>query len=126
MNLDVYGEEILERYKHPVNRGKFSDADATARDTNPSCGDELEIDIKVNDHKLMEAKFSGVGCAISQASTDILIDSVKGKSLETIITFSKEEHLKRIGVDPTSLRVRCALLPLKIIKLAAAEIISKK
>ncbi len=82
MNLGIYAENILEHYKNPLNRGILQNADTKAYEVNPLCGDELEVSLKINGDHIIDAKFNGNGCAISQASADILIETIKGKSLE--------------------------------------------
>ncbi len=125
MTLDLYGENILEHFKNPVNKGVVKNADITAREVNPLCGDEVEVAIKVNGSHISEAKFNGVGCAISQASADILLDQSKGKSLQEIATFDKEKFLKSLGIELSALRLKCALLAFKALKIAALQLISK-
>ncbi|MBU5537577.1 MAG: SUF system NifU family Fe-S cluster assembly protein [Candidatus Aenigmarchaeota archaeon] len=115
---EMYREIILERYKNPVNAGVVEDADVVVKDYNPTCGDVVEIQIKFNNGVVKDIKFQGHGCAISQASTDILIDSVKNKKIGDVIRITSEEFLKTLGIELSPLRLKCALLGLKILKTA--------
>jgi len=118
MNSEIYREMILEHYRNPVNSGILTDIDAVARDYNPSCGDVVEIQIKFSDGIMKDVKFQGQGCAISLASTDILIDLVKGKKVEDIKNLKIEDFLKKLGIELSPLRLKCALLGLKTLKTA--------
>ena len=108
--LDMYAEEILERYKDPVNKGAIKNADREAHETNPLCGDSLDIYLKIENRAISEAKFNGYGCAISQASADILLDIVKGKDLESVKTITKDSFIKTLGISLSPARLKCALL----------------
>jgi len=115
---DIYKELILDYYRNPRNFGKLEQFDISSHDTNPLCGDEVDIQIKVGDgDKIQEIKFFGKGCAISQASASILTELAKGKSLEWVRQLSKEEILKMLGnpeLGPS--RIKCALLGMKVLK----------
>lgn len=118
MSLEIYQEMILEHYKNPVNSGIIPDADVVAKDYNPSCGDVVEIQIRFNDSKIEEMRFQGQGCAISQSAVDILIDLVKSKDVEVVRNLTNEEFLKTLGIEFSPLRLKCALLGLKVLKTA--------
>ena len=114
---DMYREVIVERYKNPAYRGSLDPADITFEDENPLCGDHIKIDLRVDDNGIVkEAAFDGHGCAISQASADMLLESVIGKSIEDIKKLNKENILELLGIELGPVRLKCALLPLKIIK----------
>ena len=114
---DLYREIIIERYKNPAYRGVLDPSDITFEDENPLCGDHIRIDLRVNEEgNISEAAFSGHGCAISQASADLLLESVIGKSLEEVRKTSKEDLLEMLGIELGPVRLKCALLPLKILK----------
>ena len=110
---DMYREELLEHYKNPQNKGKIDNADADYHDYNPVCGDEIEIFIKIKDEKADGIKFSGTGCAISQAAASILTEHVKGMKLKEIRSIGNEGMLKLLPVKISNLRIKCALLALK-------------
>lgn len=114
---DLYREVIIERYKNPLYRGKLDPHDISFEDENPLCGDHIRIDLRVDDQGIIrEAGFSGHGCAISQASADLLLESVIGKSTAEIKKLTKEDVLALLGIELGPVRLKCALLPLKILK----------
>jgi len=114
---DFYRELIIERYKNPHFRGKLDPHDISYEDDNPSCGDHIQIDIRLDENGIVtEALFSGEGCAISQASADLLIESVIGKHIDEIKTLDKEDVLENLGIELGPVRLKCALLPLKVLK----------
>lgn len=116
---DIYKEIILDYYRHPRNYGKLEKFDIDAHDNNPLCGDEIEIQLSVGgDQKIQEIRYSGKGCAISQASASMLTELAKGKPLEWVKSLTKEDILKMLGnpeLGPA--RVKCALLGLKVLKM---------
>jgi nitrogen fixation NifU-like protein len=107
---------LLDHYKHPHNFGGLEGADIVHAEGNPSCGDSLEISVKTADGKIEDIKFKGKGCIISQASASILTDLMKGEPLEAVRTFSKEDMLENIGIPIGPMRLKCALLALKVLK----------
>ncbi len=113
---DLYRELILDHYQHPHNHGTLEDADISYEDTNPLCGDKIRIDMKVRDGIVEDIKFSGKGCAISQASASMLTDEIMGKPLEEIKHLDKQAILDLVGIPLGPTRVKCALLPLKVVK----------
>lgn len=114
---DLYREVIVERYKNPAYRGKLDPHDISFEDENPLCGDQIRIDLRVDDQEIVtEAAFSGHGCAISQASADLLLESIVGKSLEEIKKLEKNDLLELLGIELGPVRLKCALLPLKVLK----------
>jgi|FaiFalFF_MnMetaG_3_1042247.scaffolds.fasta_scaffold07598_2 nitrogen fixation NifU-like protein len=119
MSGDIYLELILDHYRNPRNHGRMPDAHARARDANPLCGDEVEIYMKFDGDRISEISFDGQGCAISQASASILTELVKGKSLDEAKRFDKQQLLESMGLPNLGpVRIKCALLPLKVFKLA--------
>ncbi len=115
---DIYKELILDYYRNPRNFGTLQTFDIEAHDTNPLCGDEVDIQIKVGEgHKIEDIRFSGKGCAISQASASMLTELAKGKPLEWVKELSKEDIFKLLGTsDLGPSRVKCALLGMKVLK----------
>jgi len=114
---DLYREVIIEHYKNPSHRGRLDPHDITFEDNNPLCGDHVVIDIQVDDNKkVTDARFDGHGCAISQASADLLIESVIGKSLDEVKIMNKQDILDMLGIDLGPVRLKCALLSLKVLK----------
>jgi nitrogen fixation NifU-like protein len=126
MSDEIYREVILDHYRHPHNFGKVEKPDFGAEDSNPLCGDHIEITAKVSDGKLSEVKFVGRGCAISQASASILTDLVQGMPLEQLEKFDKDQLLEAMGnPDLGPVRIKCALLSLKTLKLGLYTYLSK-
>ena len=116
----LYREVILDHYKNPRGHGLLEDADAEAEGQNPLCGDEVSIYVGFGDDgdTIDEAKFSGRGCAISQAATSMLMEMVKGRSANEVATLPRDELLDEIGIPLTPVRLKCALLGLSTLKLA--------
>jgi nitrogen fixation NifU-like protein len=114
---DLYREVIIERYKTPYFRGTLDPHDFSFEDENPLCGDHIRVDVRVNDQDIVtEAAFSGHGCAISQASADLLIESIIGKSIEEVKQLGKQDVLDNLGIELGPVRLKCALLSLKVLK----------
>lgn len=114
---DLYREVIIERYKNPGYRGSLNPNDISFEDENPLCGDHLKIELRVDEMgKISEARFDGHGCAISQASADLLLESIIGKSLDDVKKLNKSNVLELLGIELGPVRLKCALLPLKILK----------
>ena len=116
----LYREVILDHYKNPRGHGVIEDADAQAEGFNPLCGDEVTIYVQFEEdgETIDEVKFSGRGCAISQASTSMLMEMVKGRKADEIAALPKEELLEEIGIPLTPIRLKCALLGLGVLKVA--------
>ena len=114
---DLYREAIIEHYKHPSFRGRLEPHDISFADDNPLCGDHVQIDLRVDESGVVtEARFDGHGCAISQASADLLVESIVGKPLEQIKAMRKQDILDLLGIDLGPVRLKCALLSLKVLK----------
>jgi nitrogen fixation NifU-like protein len=120
---DLYRENILDHYKNPRNHGEIADADASAEGMNPLCGDEVTIFVTFADdgETIADAKFAGRGCAISQASTSMLTELIKGRKARDVIDFDREELLEEIGIPLTPVRLKCAILGLHTLKVALAK-----
>lgn len=114
---DLYRELIIDRYQNPHHRGELEPNDITFEDDNPLCGDHVRIDLRVDgDEKVIEAAFSGRGCAISQASADLLVEEIIGKPLDEVKALTKEDILDLLGIQLGPVRLKCALLSLKVLK----------
>lgn len=114
---DLYREQIIDRYRNPRMRGTLDPHDFSYQDDNPLCGDRIRIDLRVDGNGVItEAAFDGVGCAISQASADLLTESVVGKDLDEVKGMSKEDVLEMLGIELGPVRLKCALLSLKVLK----------
>ena len=117
MSSDIYKDIILDYYRNPRNFGDLPNPDVRAKDSNPLCGDIIEMQLKITDGKVEDVRFKGKGCAISQASASMLTEVMKGKTLDEIKAMSKTDVLNLLGIDPGPTRIKCALLGLKVAKL---------
>lgn len=127
MSDDIYREIILDHYRNPRNKGKITNPDVSIHDSNPLCGDEIDIHLKMEGDKIKDIKFEGRGCAISQASASMLTEMVMNKPLTSIKNLTKDDILEEIGL--TSLgpaRIKCALLSLKVLKLGMVQYYTDK
>lgn len=113
---DLYKEVILDHYQHPHNHGSLPDATHSFEDLNPLCGDRVRMELKIEDGVVREVRFTGKGCAISQAAASMLTDEIKGKSVEDIKHIDKQTVLDMVGIPLGPTRVKCALLPYKVMK----------
>ena len=120
MTDQLYREVILDHYKNPRGHGVIDGADAFAEGQNPLCGDEVAIYVAFEDdgETIEDVKFSGRGCAISQAATSMLMDMVRGRTADEIATLPKDDLLEEIGIPLTPIRLKCALLGLGVLKVA--------
>lgn len=116
--MDLYAEEIIDHYKHPRHFGHLEHPTLTYHDSNPFCGDEITLELKIEDDKVVDAAFSGHGCAISRASASMMTDEIIGKPLAELKEWSKDEILELLGIEVGPVRMKCALLPLKAMKAA--------
>jgi nitrogen fixation NifU-like protein len=120
---DFYREIIIDHYKNPAHRGQLEKKDYSFEDENPLCGDFIHVDLTLDEsHKVKDAVFSGHGCAISQASADLLLDSIRGKTLAEVKMLNKQDVLDLLGIELSPVRLKCALLPLKVIKAAVYKL----
>jgi nitrogen fixation protein NifU and related proteins len=114
---DLYREVIIEHYKNPSYRGHLDPHDIEFADNNPLCGDHIEITLQTAaDGTVKDARFDGHGCAISQASADLLVESIIGKPLEEVKQLDKQYMLDMLGIELGPVRLKCALLSLKVLK----------
>ena len=116
---DIYHEMIVDYSRNPANYGEIENHDVTFHDSNPLCGDSIDIDMKIDDDKVTDIKFHGKGCAICMACTSVLTEITKGKSLDDVKKIEKNDILSELGLEHLqAVRIKCALLSLKVLKSA--------
>lgn len=120
MDESIYREQIIDLYENPLNYGELETPDWSYEEDNPLCGDVVRIEVKLGpDGRVAEVAWRGDGCAISQASASLLTEEIKGKTLEEVRQYDKDELLDLLGVQLSMARVKCALLSLKVLKAGA-------
>ena len=123
---DIYHEMIIDYSRNPVNFGQIEGCDVTHHDSNPLCGDSLDMDLKFDGQTVSDIKFRGKGCAICIACSSVLTEIVKGKSIEDVRRLQKGDILSELGLEHLqAVRIKCALLSLKILKFALYKHIAK-
>lgn len=120
MDANIYREQIIDLYEHPLNFGRLEQPDFSYEEDNPLCGDVIRIDVRLDEsQRVAEIAWSGDGCAISQAAASLLTEEVKGKTLDELKEMPSETLLELVGVPLSMARVKCALLSLKVLKAGA-------
>ncbi len=119
---DFYRENILDHYRNPRNRGHLEHPSATAEGVNPLCGDELSVELLVEDGVITDVRYNGQGCAISQAAASMLSDAVKGKPISEVSSVGKEDVLDELGIPLSPIRLKCALLSVGVLKVALNQL----
>ena len=114
---DFYRQNILDHYENPRNWGVLEKPDITAEDANPLCGDRIRMDLAVKDGRVERVRFSGVGCSISRAAASMLSEAIEGKTLDEVKKLGREDVLEMLGIELGPVRLKCALLALKTLKL---------
>ena len=125
-NADIYHEMIVDYSRNPINYGEIENHDVTFHDSNPLCGDSIDIDMKIDDDKVTDIKFHGKGCAICMACSSVLTEITKGKTLDEARAIEKNDVLSELGLEHLqAVRIKCALLSLKVLKSALYTYIGK-
>ena len=118
-SADIYHEMIVDYSRNPVNYGQIENPDVTFHDSNPLCGDSIDIDMKIDDNRITDIKFHGKGCAICMACSSVLTEITKGKTLDETKDIDKHAVLSELGLEHLqAVRIKCALLSLKVLKSA--------
>jgi nitrogen fixation protein NifU and related proteins len=118
---DLYRENILDHYKNPRNSGHLDAPTLTAEGVNPLCGDELQVELQIEDGVVTDLRFNGRGCAISQAAASMISDVAKGKPVDDVRALGSEEVLEELGIPLTPIRLKCALLSVQLLKVALGD-----
>src|SRR3989344_3332023 len=126
MVFDMYQEFILDYYLHPCNFGTLPHPDMISHDVNTSCGDEVTMQVLVKDDRIGNIRFTGKGCAICIASSSMLTEHALGKTLDEVSRFTKDDVLNLISIPISCVRLKCALLGLKVLKLGVYQFLGKK
>lgn len=117
---DLYREIILDHYRNPRKKGHLDPADVDYEEDNPVCGDHIHLTLQVDDNDVIQAVgWEGEGCAISQASASMLYETLEGKTLAEAREISKDDILEMLGIPLSPIRIKCALLSLKVLKAGA-------
>lgn len=111
--MNMYLENIIDLYKNPLNHGELKDASISHRAYSPFCGDDITVDLKIEEGKVIDVKHRGVGCAISQASISLLTEEIKDKTLEEILQIKPDQVVEMLGIELGPVRLKCALLGLE-------------
>jgi len=114
--MDIYAENIIDHYKNPRNFGKIKSPTIHHSEANHSCGDTMEIDMIITDDKIIDFKFSGEGCAISQSAISILSEELINMKISKAENLSKQDIIDILGIPVSVRRMKCALLGLLTIK----------
>lgn len=125
-NTDIYHEMIIDYSRNPLNFGKLENPDVTYHDSNPLCGDSIDIDLKIKEDKISDIKFHGKGCAICMACSSVLTELTKGKGIDDVKKINKNDILSELGLEHLqAVRIKCALLSLKVLKYALYSYLAK-
>jgi len=118
LGSDMYRQQILDHYRNPRNYGELEDPSFTHVGENTSCGDEITVDVKLDeaDDVVKDVAFRGEGCAISQAAASLLTDEVRGLTLEELYALDRDDVLELLGVEVTPMRIKCAVLTEKVLQ----------
>ena len=130
MSDPIYTEIIIDEAKYPQNEGKLENADVTQHDSNPMCGDSITLQMNFKDNSIDDIKWSGKGCTICTACTSVLTQIIKGKEIDFAKNIKKEKILSELGlehlVQQSPVRIKCALLSLKVLKLGLYSYLANK
>ena len=125
-NADIYHEMIIDYSRNPANYGEIENPDVTFHDSNPLCGDSIDIDMKIDDDKVSDIKFHGRGCAICMACSSVLTEIAKGKGIDEVRGIEKGDVLSELGLENLqAVRIKCALLSLKVLNSALYTYLGK-
>src|SRR6476661_6896874 len=118
---DFYRENILDHYRNPRNSGHLDAPTAAAEGVNPLCGDELSVELDIEENVVRDVRFNGRGCAISQAAASMISDVVKGKTVTEVRALGSEDVLEELGIPLSPIRLKCALLSVNVLRVALGD-----
>lgn len=121
MGLDIYAEELIYNYEHPMNKRPMPGATASSSEDNVSCGDDITVHLKIEKGRIADASFEGDGCVIAMGTASLLTEHLKGRSLREVEKMTREDLLKLIKIEPGPARMHCATLSLRAVKKAVFE-----
>ncbi len=125
MSMMMFQEQLRDHYRFPRNRKELQDADFTSFDDNPSCGDRVQFQGKMENDLVTTLCFTGTGCILSQATASMLVEVCEGKSVDFILSFSKEKLCELVGVTLGPNRIKCAMLPLLVLQEGVRQVSSQ-
>ena len=125
MDIKLYQEELMDHFKNPRNYGRLDNPDFSAEDNNPSCGDRICIDGKLLKGYLVKINFVGKGCVLSQATASMLMELLTNKSIDYILSLTAKDVLNIVGLELGPVRIKCAMLPLLVLKAGINSITNK-
>ena len=123
---ELYREELMDHYQNPRNYGELPGAEVKYHDYNPVCGDDVTMQAKLDNGKIKEARFTGRGCAISQAAASMLTENAEGKNPKQLLQMKNEEMLELLKINPGPVRIKCALLALRALQKGLIEYEARK
>ena len=119
--MNLYHDNIIDLYKHPLNQGSLKKPSVSYRAFSPLCGDDITVDILITSNTVQDIKHRGVGCAISQASISLMTEESKGKTLDELMRVTPDDLVEMLGVELGPVRLKCALLSLEAIHQAIQQ-----
>lgn len=121
-----YREHILDHYRNPRNRGPLDHADVAQELDNPVCGDTIQIELRLEAERVVDARFTGRGCVISIAAASMLTEAIKGKTLDELRNLRDDDVLASLGMPLGAVRAKCGLLPLRALQKGLEQYNAKK
>jgi len=121
----LYSKKVMEHFQHPRNVGEIKNPDGVGHVGNPICGDVMELYIKVKDNKIIDAKFKTFGCAAALATSSMVTEMVKGKTIEEALKISNRAVAEALdGLPP--IKMHCSVLAEDALKAAIKDYLAKK
>ena len=112
----LYSDILLDHFRHPRNYGSLDAPDVSNEQFNPLCGDRIRIELKLEQSKVVAARFKGDGCAISTAAASLLTELIRGEDLTQLANFPDERLVSALESNIQPARLQCALLPLNALR----------